>query len=94
MVGILLLQKNHLSGLCRTYLKVNFDIVQDLTHVKSDLLPVVERNQVNLKQVRPMNHSFLGRGNLLFREHCFHKLWELFLLLRWYFMVSVSLKYA
>ena len=38
-------QKNHLSGLCKSYLKLSFDTVQQLMSVKSDLLHVVERNQ-------------------------------------------------
>ncbi|PON38200.1 DNA-directed DNA polymerase [Parasponia andersonii] len=37
--------KNHLSGLCKSYLKLSFDTVQQLMSVKSDLLHVVERNQ-------------------------------------------------
>lgn len=38
-------QKNHLSGLRKSYLKLSFDSVQQLMNVKSDLLHVVERNQ-------------------------------------------------
>ena len=38
-------QKNHLSGLRKSYLKLSFDTVQQLMAVKSDLLHVVERNQ-------------------------------------------------
>ncbi|KAI5066379.1 hypothetical protein GOP47_0019003 [Adiantum capillus-veneris] len=41
--------KNHLSGLQGTFLKVSFDTVQNLTQVKSDLMPVVERNQAKLE---------------------------------------------
>ncbi|KAL5555227.1 hypothetical protein UlMin_037463 [Ulmus minor] len=37
--------KNHLSGLCKSCLKLSFDNVQQLMSVKSDLLHVVERNQ-------------------------------------------------
>ncbi|XP_062083133.1 DNA polymerase epsilon catalytic subunit A-like isoform X2 [Humulus lupulus] len=37
--------KNHLSGLCKSYLKLSFDTVQQLMSVKRDLLHVVERNQ-------------------------------------------------
>ncbi|KAH7671411.1 DNA polymerase epsilon subunit 1 protein [Dioscorea alata] len=40
--------RNHLSGLCRSYLKICFDTVQQLMHVKNDLLHVVERNQSKL----------------------------------------------
>ncbi|KAK2643590.1 hypothetical protein Ddye_025353 [Dipteronia dyeriana] len=36
--------KNHLSGLCKSYLKISFDTVQQLMDVKKDLLHVVERN--------------------------------------------------
>ncbi|XP_059627348.1 DNA polymerase epsilon catalytic subunit A-like [Cornus florida] len=36
--------KNHLSGLHKSYLKISFDTVQQLMHVKSDLVHVVERN--------------------------------------------------
>jgi DNA polymerase epsilon subunit 1 len=61
MVGILLLQKNHLSGLCRTYLKVIFDIVQDLTHVKSDLLPIVKRNQAKIEASEAYESLFSGK---------------------------------
>ena len=39
------LQKNHLSGLRKTYLKISFDTVQQLMDVKRDLMHVVERNQ-------------------------------------------------
>ena len=61
MVGILLLQKNHLSGLRRAFLKVSFDTVQDLTHVKSDLLPVVERNQAKLEASEAYESFFSGK---------------------------------
>jgi DNA polymerase epsilon subunit 1 len=61
MVGILLLQKNHLSCLCRTYLKVGFDTIQDLTHIKSDLLPVVERNQTKLETSEAYESFFYGK---------------------------------
>ncbi|EHA8586834.1 hypothetical protein COCNU_scaffold001050G000020 [Cocos nucifera] len=37
--------KNHLSGLHKAYLKLSFDTVQQLMHVKNDLMHVVERNQ-------------------------------------------------
>lgn len=55
--------KNHLSGMCRTYLKVSFDTVQDLTHVKSDLLPVVERNQAKLEASEAFESFFSGRSD-------------------------------
>ena len=38
------LQKNHLSGLRKTYLKLSFDTVQELMNVKSELVHVVENN--------------------------------------------------
>ncbi|GJM85088.1 hypothetical protein PR202_ga01509 [Eleusine coracana subsp. coracana] len=37
--------KNHLSGLKRKYLKLQFDTVQQLMRVKNDLLHVVEKNE-------------------------------------------------
>lgn len=42
------LQKNHLSGLRKSYLKISFDTVQQLMYVKNDLLHVVEKNQAQL----------------------------------------------
>ncbi|KAF9587351.1 hypothetical protein IFM89_001341, partial [Coptis chinensis] len=38
-------QKNHLSGLQKSYLKISFDTVQQLMLVRNDLLPVVQHNQ-------------------------------------------------
>jgi len=38
-------QKNHLSGLRKSYLKLSFDTVQQLMDVKRDLMPTVERNK-------------------------------------------------
>nr|CAD1820134.1 unnamed protein product [Ananas comosus var. bracteatus] len=40
--------KNHLSGLHRQYLKIQFDTVQQLIYVRNELLHVVERNQAKL----------------------------------------------
>ncbi|EMS53029.1 DNA polymerase epsilon catalytic subunit A [Triticum urartu] len=37
--------KNHLSGLKRKYLKIQFDTVQQLMRVRSDLMHVVEKNE-------------------------------------------------
>uniref|UniRef100_A0ACD5XVC0 Uncharacterized protein n=1 Tax=Avena sativa TaxID=4498 RepID=A0ACD5XVC0_AVESA len=37
--------KNHLSGLKRKYLKIQFDTVQQLMRVRTDLLDVVEKNE-------------------------------------------------
>jgi len=42
------LQKNHLSGLKRKYLKLQFDTVQQLMRVRNDLLYVVEKNEEKL----------------------------------------------
>jgi DNA polymerase epsilon subunit 1 len=39
------LQKNHLSGLKRKYLKLQFDTVQQLMRARNDLLHVVEKNE-------------------------------------------------
>lgn len=38
------MQRNHLSGLCKNYLKISFDTVQHLMDVKRDLLHIIERN--------------------------------------------------
>jgi len=56
----MLLRKNHLSDLCRTYLKFSFDTIQDLTHVKSDLLPIFERNQTKLEASEAYESFFCG----------------------------------
>ncbi|XP_039789737.1 DNA polymerase epsilon catalytic subunit A-like isoform X3 [Panicum virgatum] len=40
--------KNHLSGLKRKYLKLQFDTVQQLMRVRNDLLYVVEKNEEKL----------------------------------------------
>ncbi|XP_020527261.1 DNA polymerase epsilon catalytic subunit A [Amborella trichopoda] len=40
--------KNHLSGLRKLYLKICFDTVQQLMHVKNDLVHIVERNKKKL----------------------------------------------
>uniref|UniRef100_J3LD65 DNA polymerase epsilon catalytic subunit n=1 Tax=Oryza brachyantha TaxID=4533 RepID=J3LD65_ORYBR len=40
--------KNHLSGLKRKYLKIQFDTVQQLMRVRNDLLHVVEKNEEDL----------------------------------------------
>lgn len=46
-----MLQKNHLSGLKRKYLKLQFDTVQQLMRVRNDLLHVVEKNEEKLDAV-------------------------------------------
>ncbi|OEL31457.1 DNA polymerase epsilon catalytic subunit A, partial [Dichanthelium oligosanthes] len=43
--------KNHLSGLKRKYLKLQFDTVQQLMRVRNDLLHVVEKNEEKLDAV-------------------------------------------
>ncbi|KAJ1279266.1 hypothetical protein BS78_04G142600 [Paspalum vaginatum] len=43
--------KNHLSGLKRKYLKLQFDTVQQLVRVRNDLLHVVEKNEEKLDAV-------------------------------------------
>lgn len=53
--------KNHLSGLYKTYLKVSFNTVQELMHVKSDLLLVVERNRAKLEATEAYE-SFAGKN--------------------------------
>ncbi|GLJ44675.1 hypothetical protein SUGI_0939260 [Cryptomeria japonica] len=55
--------KNHLSGLYKTYLKISFDTVQELMHVKSDLLPVVERNQAKLEATDAYESFFVGKSD-------------------------------
>ncbi|XP_020701921.2 DNA polymerase epsilon catalytic subunit A isoform X1 [Dendrobium catenatum] len=54
--------KNHLSGLCGSYLKVSFDTVQQLTHVRNDLLHVVERNQARLGAAEAYESIYGGKG--------------------------------
>lgn len=46
--SLFVFQKNHLSGLKRKYLKIQFDTVQQLMRVRSDLLHVVEKNEEEL----------------------------------------------
>ncbi|CAD6250912.1 unnamed protein product [Miscanthus lutarioriparius] len=43
--------KNHLSGLKRKYLKLQFDTVQQLMRVRNDLLHVVEKNEEKIDAV-------------------------------------------
>jgi DNA polymerase epsilon subunit 1 len=52
------LQKNHLSGLQRKYLKVSFNTVQELMGVKSELLPLVERNKAKLDAAQAYGSLF------------------------------------
>lgn len=52
------MQKNHLSGLHKRYLKISFDTVQQLMHVKNDLLHVVERNQSKIEAAEAYGSLF------------------------------------
>ncbi|CAL9170786.1 unnamed protein product [Musa hybrid cultivar] len=52
--------KNHLSGLNRSYLKLSFDTVQQLIHVKNDLMHVVERNQSKLDAAEAFESIYIG----------------------------------
>ncbi|URE25961.1 DNA polymerase [Musa troglodytarum] len=52
--------KNHLSGLNRSYLKLSFDTVQQLIHVKNDLMHVVERNQSKLDAAEAFESIHIG----------------------------------
>lgn len=55
------LQKNHLSGLRKTYLKISFDTVQQLMQVKSDLVHVVERNQAKFDAAEAYESILIGK---------------------------------
>ncbi|XP_047319798.1 DNA polymerase epsilon catalytic subunit A-like isoform X2 [Impatiens glandulifera] len=54
--------KNHLSGLCKSYLKISFDTVQQLMHVKNDLMHVVERNQTKFDAVEAYESILTGKS--------------------------------
>ncbi|PSR89873.1 DNA polymerase epsilon catalytic subunit A like [Actinidia chinensis var. chinensis] len=54
--------KNHLSGLQKAYLKISFDTVQQLMHVKSDLMHVVERNQAKLDAAEAYESILTGKS--------------------------------
>lgn len=54
-------QKNHLSGLHKSYLKLSFDTVQQLMNVKSDLLQVVERNHTKFDAAEAYESILLGK---------------------------------
>ena len=54
-------QKNHLSGLRKSYLKLSFDTVQQLMNVKSDLMHVVERNQAKSDAAQAYESILTGR---------------------------------
>ncbi|VFQ71576.1 unnamed protein product [Cuscuta campestris] len=52
--------KNHLSGLQRSYLKISFYTVQQLMHVRSDLMQIVERNQTKFDTVEAYQSILTG----------------------------------
>ncbi|MCD7471233.1 DNA polymerase epsilon catalytic subunit A [Datura stramonium] len=54
--------KNHLSGLHRSYLKISFDTVQQLMHVKSDLTHIVERNQMKFDTIEAYESILTGKS--------------------------------
>ncbi|EPS63800.1 hypothetical protein M569_10982, partial [Genlisea aurea] len=54
--------KNHLSGLCKRYLKISFDTVQQLMQVKKDLVHIVERNQAKLDADVAYESILTGNG--------------------------------
>ncbi|KAK4854956.1 hypothetical protein QYF36_002733 [Acer negundo] len=53
--------KNHLSGLCKSYLKISFDTVQQLMDVKKDLLHVVERNREKFDASEAYESILIGK---------------------------------
>lgn len=55
------MQKNHLSGIRKTYLKISFDTVQQLMNVKSDLVHVVKRNQAEFDAAQAYESILAGR---------------------------------
>ncbi|EFJ15355.1 hypothetical protein SELMODRAFT_445541 [Selaginella moellendorffii] len=52
--------KNHLSGLRKRFIKISFNTVQDLMQVKSDLMPIVARNQAKLEAVEAYESVLYG----------------------------------
>ncbi|XP_075078061.1 DNA polymerase epsilon catalytic subunit A [Nicotiana tabacum] len=54
--------KNHLSGLHRSYLKISFDTVQQLMHVKRDLTHIVERNQTKFDTIEAYESILTGKS--------------------------------
>ncbi|KAF3780559.1 DNA polymerase epsilon catalytic subunit A [Nymphaea thermarum] len=63
--------KNHLSGLHKQYLKISFDTVQQLIHVKNDLLHVVERNQSKIEAAEAYGSLFTWNRHDKQRVHDF-----------------------
>ncbi|KAI3971229.1 hypothetical protein MKX01_021996 [Papaver californicum] len=55
--------KNHLSGMRKSYLKISFDTVQQLMHVKNDLLHVVQRNQEKNDAAEAYESILTGKSN-------------------------------
>ncbi|XP_078434598.1 DNA polymerase epsilon catalytic subunit A-like isoform X2 [Wolffia australiana] len=53
--------RNHLAGLQKTYLKIQFDTVQQLMRVKSDLMHIVERNRVKADAAEAYESIFSGK---------------------------------
>lgn len=62
-------QKNHLSGIRKTYLKISFDTVQQLMNVKSDLVHVVKRNQAEFDAAQAYESILAGRRYVLPRSN-------------------------
>lgn len=56
-----LFQKNHLSGLRKSYLKISFDTVQQLMQVKRDLTHIVERNQAKMDAEDAYESILIGK---------------------------------
>ncbi|CAK9156274.1 unnamed protein product [Ilex paraguariensis] len=54
--------KTHLSGLRKSYLKISFDTVQQLMHVKSDLMHFVERNQAKFDAAEAYESILTGKS--------------------------------
>jgi hypothetical protein len=54
-------QKNHLSGLRKSYLKLSFDTVQQLMNVRNDLMHVVERNKAKSDAAEAYESILTGR---------------------------------
>ncbi|VFQ98813.1 unnamed protein product, partial [Cuscuta campestris] len=52
--------KNHLSGLQKSYLKITFDTVQQMMHVKRDLMHTIEGNRTKFDAMEA-NESILTR---------------------------------
>uniref|UniRef100_A0A7I4XU50 DNA polymerase epsilon catalytic subunit n=1 Tax=Haemonchus contortus TaxID=6289 RepID=A0A7I4XU50_HAECO len=53
--------KNHLSGLKKTYIKLSFPSLAELTKVKRDLMPLVRKNKIRIKK-ESQYCSYLARN--------------------------------